>query len=290
MDSFDKKLKMEPTAALVMKWALSLYQKSPALEFVKRLDLSSGTMLYEKCRSVCDWYGEVILNRKSFIRHLIEQSLTADERKYQLIILAAGKSPMAIEIMSQYAMKIHRVFEIDISGMDDKQCIYNNLFPEYADKIKCIKSDISCGDIPLILNDGNNGYSREFPSIIVIEGISYYLKEKDLKGIIEGFRRQAEAYFIIEYLVPGNCICQSRKYIPQQVFEIIHDDCELDGITKYTKEKLQTFFKECGGKLLNCYTMTDMELNRTGTNTYFKDRADGWIECATGITGTNHPE
>ncbi len=96
----DNKLKLETTAALVMKWALPLYQKSPAIEFVNRLDLSSGTELYEKCRSVCDWYDEVILNRKSFIKHLIEQRLTGDERKYQLIILAAGKSPMATWLKS----------------------------------------------------------------------------------------------------------------------------------------------------------------------------------------------
>jgi hypothetical protein len=285
VDSFYNKLKLEPTAALVMKWALPLYKKSPALEFVNKLDLSSGTELYEKCRSVCDWYDQVILNRKSFIKHLIEQRLTADERKYQLIILAAGKSPMAIEIMAQYADKIHRIFEIDISGMDDKQCIYNNLFPEYADKMKCLKSDISCGDIPAILHSGNTGYSSELPSIIVIEGVSYYLKETDWKGIIGGFRRQAEAFFIIEYLVPGDCVRENRRYIPQEVFGIIHDDCELESITTYTKEILQSCFEDCGGNLLNGYTMADMELNRTGANAFFKDRADGWIECITGITG-----
>jgi hypothetical protein len=281
----DYKLKLEPTAALVMKWALSLYKKSPTLEFINRLDLSSGTELYEKCRSVCDWYDEVILNRKCFIKHLIEQRLTADERKYQLIILAAGKSPMAIELMSEHHDKIPRIFEIDISGMDDKQCIYNNLFPEYADKIKCVKADISGSDIPSILNSGNNGYHDDIPAIIVIEGISYYLKETDLKAIINGFRNQNEAYFIIEYLIPGDCVCESRRYIPQQVFGLIQDDCELESITTYTKEKLEIFFKECGGKLFNCYTMADMERNRTEANTYFKDRADGWIECVTGVTG-----
>jgi hypothetical protein len=285
MEFTDNKLKLEPTAALVMKWALPLYQKSPALEFVNRLDLSSGTALYEKCRSVCDWYGEIILNRKYFIKHLIEQRLTEDKREYQLIILAAGKSPLGIEIMSEYAGKIHCIFEIDISGMDDKQCLYNNVFPEYAHKMKCLKSDISCGDIISILNSGSNCYDEDIPAIIIIEGVSYYLKEKDLKGIISGFRHQAEAYFIIEYLVPINCVCESRRYIPQQVFGIIHDDCELEGITTYTKEGLQTCFEEYEGKLLNGYTMANMEFNRIGVNTYFKDSADGWIECVTGITG-----
>jgi hypothetical protein len=192
---------------------------------------------------------------------------------------------MAIELMSEYGDKIHRIFEIDISGMNDKQCVYNNLFPEYADKMKCLKADICCGDILSILKSGNNGYREDILSIIVLEGVSYYLSEKDLKGIIGGFRHQAEAYFIIEYLVPGDCVLESRRYIPQQIFGIIHNDCELDGITTYTKEVLQTCFWHCGGKLLNGYTMADMEFHRTGANTYFKDSADGWIECVTGVTG-----
>jgi hypothetical protein len=44
-----------------MKWALSLYIKDTALEFVNRLDLSSGIPMYEKCLAACDWYGEYVL-------------------------------------------------------------------------------------------------------------------------------------------------------------------------------------------------------------------------------------
>ena len=90
--------------------------------------------------------------------------------------------------------------------------------------------------------------------------------------------------------VPGDFVRENRKYIPQKIFGIIHEDCELEGITPYTKEWLQTCFEECGGKLLNGYTMADMELKRTGANTYFRDSADGWIECAAGVTGTYHPK
>ena len=60
------RLRLEPTAALVMQWSLKLYKEEPVLRFINQLDLSSGKNLYDKCHSVCDWYDEVILNRKSF--------------------------------------------------------------------------------------------------------------------------------------------------------------------------------------------------------------------------------
>jgi len=279
------KLKLEPTAALVMKWALPLYQENPASQFVNRLDLSSGMPLYEKCCSVCSWYGEIILNRKSFINHLIIKILETDQRQYRVIILAAGKSPLAIELLSEHNDRIHRVYELDITGMEDKQRLYYQSFPGYADKITCIKSDISCGDIPSILKYGNNGKNANIPAIIVIEGISYYLQKKALKNIINTFSKQDESNFIIEYLIPDSCIKEERRLIPQRVFGLIHQDCEQEEITPYTWEEMGLYFKECDGKLLNRYTMTDMEKNRTGVNTYFKESSDGWIECITGVVG-----
>jgi O-methyltransferase involved in polyketide biosynthesis len=290
MQSPESKLKLEPTAALVMKWALPLYKNNPAIEFVNRLDLSSGIQLYEKCQSVCDWYGEVILNRKSFIKHLIEQVLIANEREYQVIILAAGKSPLAIELLAKHEQKIRRIFELDISGMSDKQCLYHQLFPEYSNRLECVTVDISRGDILSILNMRKGFYRKDIPSIIVIEGISYYLQSKVLKTIIDTFSKQNESHFIIEYLVPDNCIKNDRKYIPLEIFGIIHDDCALKGITTYTGQELQTYFQSSGGLVTSTYTMTDMELYRTGVNTYFKDSTDGWIECITGVIGTLSPK
>ncbi len=90
------KLKLEPTAALVMAWALPLYQSGPVGDFVSQLDLSSGADLLCRCQAVCSWYGEVILNRKHFIRHLILKHLKAGSEPVQIILLAAGKSPLGL--------------------------------------------------------------------------------------------------------------------------------------------------------------------------------------------------
>ena len=47
-------------------------------------------------------------------------------------------------------------------------------------------------------------------------------------------------------------------------------------------------FQEIGGNLINSYSMADMELVRTGANTYFKKPNDGWIECIVSKVGTHN--
>jgi hypothetical protein len=146
------KLKLEPTAALVMQWASKLYYEEPVLRFVNQLDLSSGKTLLDKCNSVCNWYDEVILNRKSFIKHLIEQELSAAEQEYQLVFLAAGKSPLPIEILLRNSSEVYRIFEVDVSGIDEKKRLYLELFPQLLDKLQCVTADIASSDVLGVLD------------------------------------------------------------------------------------------------------------------------------------------
>jgi len=281
------KLRLEPTAALVMQWALSLYNEEAILRFVSRLDLSSGKTFFDKCHSVCNWYDEIILNRKSFIKHLIEQELCAAKQEYQLVFLAGGKSPLPIEILFRYSSKVYRIFEIDVSGMEEKNRLYLELFPESLEKLKCINADIASPDILDVLNRTEIGYRTDLPTIILMEGISYYLRKQELKNIIASFQWQKEGIFIIEYLVPYQLVGQARRSIPKEIFRTIQDDCGLDGITSYTKEELRSFFREKGGDLIATYTMVDMEVARTGANTYFTKPSDGWIECVVARVGAS---
>lgn len=280
-----EKLRLEPTAALVMKWACKLYNEGPARKYVNHLDLSSGDKLLKECNSVCNWYEEVILNRKSFIKHLIEQELRNFEGKFQLIFLAAGKSPLPLEITFENPGRIHRVFEVDTSGMEDKMRLYLHLFPELAARTQCITADITSPDIIEVLGRQKGGYRQDIRSIVILEGISYYLTKQDLKNIIARFRSGRENIFIIEYMVPGTYIDHPRKSIPEKVFNIIQDYCRLTVINSYTQDELREMFLEEGGNLTECYSMVEMELHRTGSNTYFKKPGDGWIQCAIGRTG-----
>jgi O-methyltransferase involved in polyketide biosynthesis len=277
------KLKLEPTAALVMQWSLRLFKKEDdTFRFIQRLDLSSGNALYNKCHSVCPWYDEIILNRKHFIRHLIELELQAAKEEYQLVILAAGKSPLSIQILRKYTLKIQRVLEVDLSKMEEKERLYREIVPEFQPKIRCIDADIVSPDIIPILSRPENGFQTGLPAIVVLEGISYYLKKRDLQNIISRFKSDAKCIFILEYLVSSHLVAPARRSIPEKIFGIIREVCELEDITSYTRKELRSLFQASGGDLWAGYSMVDMEMARTGRNTYFKKRDDSWIECVIG--------
>ncbi len=277
------KLKLEPTSALVMQWALKLYNEETVLQFINQLDLSSGRNLFAKCNAVCNWYEEVILNRKYFIKHLIEQQLVATKCEYQLVFLAAGKSPLALEILLKEYSKIRLVFEIDVSGMIEKKKLYDKVCPIFSNKLKCITADIASTNIENILNKLEIGYSHDVPTIVLLEGISYYLSPQELKDIITSFRSEKEKNtIIIEYLVPYKFVNQKRRFIPKEIFKIIQEYAGLNEINCYSKNELKQFFSKCGGYLTASYSMRDMEFARTAANNYFKKPNDGWIECVIG--------
>jgi hypothetical protein len=217
---------------------------------------------------------------------LIEQELSAAKQEFQLIFLAAGKSPLPIEILSKNPLKVHCIFEIDLSGMEEKQRIYHKICPELTDKLKCVTADITSPDILSVLDIPVNGYRHDMQSIIVMEGISYYLHKKDLQDIITRFRTDSDNFFIIEYITPYRYVNPARRHIPEEVFRIIQNYCGLSAVTSYTKNEFRLLFLENSGHLIASYSMADMELNRTGTNVYFEKPNDGWIECAAGRIGT----
>jgi hypothetical protein len=270
------KLKLEPTAALVMAWALPLYEKGLIGDFVRQIDLSSGEDLLCRCQAACDWYGEVILNRKHFIRHQIAWHLQADG-PVQVVLLAAGKSPLGLELLLQYSSRISAVFEVDVVSMDEKERLYKRTAPEVADRLKCVTADISSQSLQEELRRA--GCRGDITTIIVLEGISYYISSEALKRIIAGFPLTERRIVILEYLLPCDSVEPSRRIIPRSIFLLIKESTGQEEIRCYSDEHLQHIFSEAGGKVTAFHSMQEMEWNRTRRNEYFDEPESSWIKC-----------
>jgi len=273
--NFMDKLKPEPTAALVMAWALPLYESGPVGEFVRQLDLSSGADLLCRCQAACNWYGEVILNRKCFIRHLILEHLKAGG-PVQVVLLAAGKSPLGLELLLS-SSGISRVFEVDIAGMAEKEALYKKTAPEVADRLRCITADIASESLQEELCRA--GFRRDIATFVVLEGISYYISEDALKRIISSFRSFGRCIFILEYLLPCDFVEPSRRMIPRNIFSLIKMSTGQKEIRCYSDEALGKIFSEAGGRTAAYHSMQEMERQRTGRNEYFDKPGLGWIKC-----------
>jgi O-methyltransferase involved in polyketide biosynthesis len=272
-------LRLSPTAALVMKWAMPLYEKSTALRFVNRLDLSGGEQLYGGCNAICPWYGEVIQNRKYFIKKIVERQLDI-RNPSQLLVLAAGQSPLALELALERPSQIGRAFEIDVSGVEEKARLYDETFPETQGKLQCLAGDITSeGLLPLL---ERAGYARDTASIVLLEGISYYLPKPTMQELISRFGSGGRNIIIIEYLLPCSRVEPSRRQVPKEIFALIGRSAGLEEISCYTRDELGMIFRNKGGKLLEGWSMREMELARCKRNRYFPGDGLGWIECVMG--------
>lgn len=275
------KLKLEPTAALVMRWGKKAFCEEVVKRFVEHLDLTSANDLFEKCCTICNWYDEVILNRKFFVNNYINEHLAQTDKHHLVIILAAGKSPVSLEILLKNQSKIHKVIEVDIAGMEEKQELYDVHFPNFSDKIKCITADITSNTILMVLKDLLNQYYKDVPCIVLLEGISYYLTVEEIKGILTSFRSESKNNtLLMEYLLPETSIAPQNREIPLALFGEIQSYSGIDYITRLDSGQLTEMMNEVEGKLIKLSRMNEIEQLRVGANKYFRSDNDGWIECS----------
>lgn len=270
-------IRLEPTAALVMRWAMPLYRAGIARRFVESLDLAAGRDLYGRCSAVCDWYGEVILNRKHCIGSLIRRQLAAMGEDARIAILAAGRSPLGLELAADGSLPAVSIVEVDIAGMEEKAALYRAIDPVSSRRIRCLTGDITAPGLRELLGH------EPAPSIILLEGISYYLPDQNLAEILSAFRSaDLSNRFILEYLLPCDAVRPERRSIPREIFRIIRESAGLAAIRVYAPDEVDRIVEASGGVVDVHYRMNCMELLRTGENRYFPGEADGWIACCTG--------
>jgi|MTBAKMStandDraft_1061839.scaffolds.fasta_scaffold00041_193 hypothetical protein len=273
---------LEPTAALVMIWARELYLSGSPARFYSCLDLTVGDGMMRACEAVCPWYGQVILNRKWFIRQCVSEYIAGVGAPAQIIIPAAGKSPLALELLDAFSDRIASVVEIDVMGMEEKHKLYERVAPDHAEKIRCIHADLHEleGTSAAVLKTGR--YNPGLPTCVITEGISYYIPPDVLSGTISLFASEGcRNRVILEYLLPCRLISEERRGFPRGVWRIINRDCNPGGTTTYSPDEMERTLANAGCTRVMQHHMHDIERQRTGANRYFPAISDGWIQIAT---------
>lgn len=274
---------LEPTAALVMIWARDLYRAGSAARFYSCLDLSAGERMRQECETVCPWYGQVIMNRKWYIRHFVSGFVTVTGTPCQIIIPASGKSPLALELLDVCSENIASVIEIDIMGMTEKQALYAQASPTHAKKIRCVSADLRDlrGTAEAIHDTGR--YNPGLPTCIITEGISYYISPFDLSGIISLFASDGrQNRVVLEYMLPCRLVSVHRRKLPRGIWQIINRDCNPGGTITYSPDEMEQALTCAGCTCVVQHSMHEIERCRTGRNRYFPAVPDGWIQIATG--------
>lgn len=275
------KIKLDPASALFLEWGTKSFQSEVVKSYLQHLDFSSAREAKAEFESICNWYDEVVLNCEFIVENYVGNELNKSDEEHLILILSAGNSPLALEILKRYYGKVNQVLEIDTSGMDEKKELYGVFYPEYSGKIKCLTADIKARPVLDLLNNLLYEYYNESPCIIIMEGVSFYLEKHELEKIISSFKsRNGSNTFIFEYLLPEDKIADDRKNIPAKMFEKIKKYKGHKSISKFSDDNVNEIMFKVGGRLVKKDSLMQMEKLRTGQNKYFRKPEDGWIESA----------
>lgn len=263
-------LKLSSTSALVLIWAKDkCYQSQNAKDYLSLLDLSSGKKLYEECFKIWRFYDEVIINRKFGVLDLISRAIADDENISQIVIAGAGLDALGIEVISSYPHI--KVFELDIENMETKS--------EYVSKVEGIlQSQISFSNADLknrfeVLDKLQaSGWNSSKETLLIMEGISYYLTPKTIKELIEIIKPKR---MVFEFLKQKENINSERAKIADRVFGLISHQCNCPDIVRYNYSKIKSSFNL---SILRKKSMRQLEKERTGINNHFPTDELGWID------------
>lgn len=264
------------TSAVVLLWAgEEPYRTEGARAYLKRLDLSAGRALHDRCQCIWPHYGEVIRNRKVAILQLMERLAAGQRKLRQVVIAGAGQAPLSLEWCERHPA--HRVFDLDWEFMEEKRLLAGEAGVKNVERVSFLTVDnSSAADIrrKLLEADWEPGRS----TLLVLEGISYYLSPTALRQMIGLFQTEdASSRVILEYLKPFAAVDPSRRKIPEEIFGIVARHCGLQSFTHLSDDTIASWGEM---KLLERIPMRQMEFWRTGANRFFPTDESGWIEIA----------
>lgn len=262
------------TSALVLLWGgKEAYKSNLAQLYLENLDLSAGLELYNECSKIWKPYFEIIRNRKFGVFKFLESILSIDQN-YQVIVLAAGIAPLSLDIIEKFPDA--KVFDVDIENMKLKEELYEEL--GVNKNVKFLECDIT--DKKGFKNSlVQTGWDEKKKSIVVAEGISYYLSEDELWNTFSLFQSNDKSNFIIlESRLPYDKVAHDRKEIQERVWDYLTSSLDLKYVTRYYDEKVKEYGDKIGAEVLEKYTMKNIQQMRDGNTELFPEDNSGWIE------------
>jgi O-methyltransferase involved in polyketide biosynthesis len=175
------------------------------------------------------------------------------------------------------------VIEVDIAGMEAKRRLYAAVAPHLAERIACLTADITAAEFSAATIEAAGVYQPDAPTIVLFEGISYYITEAQLRRAMGVFRSATQPNLIVlEHVLPCARVNEARRSIPLEIFRTIGAYAGLSDIRSYSRDHVESLFQGLRCSDVRHYSLTDMERLRKGTPRRFVEDGDGWIGCAVG--------
>lgn len=255
---------LSASSGLVLLWSgRESYKSKAAQSFFDKLDLTHSKPLYDEYNSIWSSYDQVIKNRKFGVWFLVKQALEKNNIS-QVICLASGLDPLSLQIADFYPDT--HVFDVDLDHMEYKSQLTREV--SKIENISFIESDIT-NHKQLIKKLRDKMWDPKAPSLIIMEGISYYLKKDQLFQVVNNL--MFRGVLILEYLVPFQLVDIKRRHIPEAVFGKIKENFNLPFIIKYSNDDIKKLAQNLEGKTQCTLNICDLEKKRTQKNTTFQE-------------------
>lgn len=271
---------MEPTAALVMELGKDFYYSSKlSREYFDLLDLSSSSGMIREYEKQTLWLlSQAISNRKCAFQRLTMDLIRETPGKCQVVILAAGTAPLGMEIAGSCGDKVTGVFEVDQSDFGKKAELYSELIPKQMKSVHFLQDNILSEKLISRMND--QGLNPMTKTIIVMEGITYYISGKEMQTIFDRFKGRSERNcFLVEIGRPMEKVPKEFQPHVLKMFEPIEKRF-LNGrhVARYETNWMESEFASRGGQIKRIVWLDDMEKMRLGKNSVFPEPKSYWAE------------
>lgn len=247
---------------------------------------SAGRAIVARCERAWSDYGEVVRNRKACIRRLAVRRMRGG-RIGQAVILGAGLDPLSVEIAARTGYS-SVTYEIDAVPARRKRRIMEEASAAAAQCVRSVTADLEAGPRRIIAALERRGWRPDEPTLVVAEGVSYYLRKPTLRGLLGALGGGGRGYAILEYLRDAASVAPERARIADAVFGIFAEGTGIGRLSRYSDAeaaRLVAAGPAGGGGAAGAGAGTsaatvgpaEMERMRTRRNRLFPDDASGWI-------------
>jgi O-methyltransferase involved in polyketide biosynthesis len=262
------------TSALVLNWTSKETWKSKnARDYFDGLDLSAADTLYKMFDKELDLIQcHLLSNRKFFVRKCVIEFLEQfkiQQVNAQVIILAAGIDPLSIEVASLYPDSV--VFDVDKYSMKEKEKYLNHV----CANIKFIECDITNIEL-LEASLVEKGWDKNQPGILIMEGITYYLTENELRNILTFFAKNI-SNLVCDFGLKPECVDEPNRKHGIEIKDKIKKSVGLEFMNCYEPDYYMNLVKQCGFKNPVRFTTGDIQIERTGDITPFEGIEPAWV-------------
>lgn len=144
--------------------------------------------------------AQIAKNKISFITESFNDFISNNTKKFLVINVSPGTSPLSIKLLTDFDESIFKILEIDNKFMEEKQEVYDVVFREFTGRIKCIGIDKYNSTLATII-ELIKEYYKDYPVLLICDGTMYSDVINEIKELAECLKSNEKTnVLLIDYV------------------------------------------------------------------------------------------